>query len=319
MEDEHLGKYKVEQGMVEWFVRWAYAWGVDAEAERAPTGVRKDQEEWGEGALWCGIIDKRVESIQKWREECKEVRARRKRKWDDRERKEEAEDSPPTPLDGSSSNPSTLSELFTGLNTSSDDFSTALRPTSSPLKNCSFTTSTAPLPSTSTSLPPRPHNPSFSPLIRLYLFADRNDIPILRSHIRAKVLWISQQVNGVPNPGDVWLIWANTMPFSRVSSPKGGIEGGSENERRERMRQLILDLYRGNKTGRLVRGEFAACEAEEGSNERVMEGFWRELVMEMMEERDKKTTGDGKPEDGDIVIGKGNRAVRRPKGFYDEP
>ncbi|KAL9622795.1 MAG: hypothetical protein Q9160_002914 [Pyrenula sp. 1 TL-2023] len=326
LEDESMEKEVGKAVMVEWFVRWAYAWGVDAGSERAATGLRKPEEEWGDEALWYERVDERVEDMKKWRKECRAVRLRHKNRERNGEVGEEGAEegsSHSPPANASSLNASSLSashdsHLFTGLNTSSDQTVPLINPRW--LANSSLVSPDTPVLSASVALPQRPASPLFTPLLYLYLFADRNEIPILRSRIRTKILWIFQESNSVPHLVDVWLVWANTLPFSRVGGGGGAVGTGGGKVRRERMRQLILDIYRGGKTNGLVKGEAGGLEFEEGGkDERVMEGFWRELVGEMMEERDKKTVGDGGAEDGEIVIGKGKRAVRRPRGFYDEP
>lgn len=83
----------------------------------------------------------------------------------------------------------------------------------------------------------RPHPPAFGPLIRFYVLAERYQIGLgLRDLLCDVVAEMAREGNCVPNAQDTARLWRNTM----------GNNG---------MRRLVVDLYVGMKTEKLLRRE----------------------------------------------------------------
>ncbi|KAF7513169.1 hypothetical protein GJ744_010565 [Endocarpon pusillum] len=108
-------------------------------------------------------------------------------------------------------------------------------------------------------LPSRPPPPAFGPLVRLYVFADKYQVGLgLKDLICDVVREVAAGCNAVPGRGDVEMLWEG--------SPEGKVLGG--------LRRLVVDMYVGMKTERLLKGE------GEGEGEGVgwNEGFLRDLI-----------------------------------------
>lgn len=283
------------------FIRWVYAWGVDGRASEGDEEGRR-----GDIGLWdWEKIDGRVkatrkwkaecrEATKKWRKECEKIRSRRQRM-----ERRATEKRAAALSSGSSPSPAAETENDNNADNSEND--------ENELMNRAAETEPEP----ELQLPRRPTPPTFTPLLRLYLFADKYDIPPLRNALCRRIVDVAVQANCVPEGEEVGLLWRGTMPR--------GLGG----ERRNPMRQAILDLWRGLNTRRMVEryeeeedgdGE---GEGEGKEGEEVMEGFWRELVGELLgAERNGKEKGgmEEGDEKGMMVLGR----VKRPWGFYDE-
>lgn len=108
-------------------------------------------------------------------------------------------------------------------------------------------------------LPSRPPPPAFGPLIRLYLFADKYQVGLgLKDLICDVVREVAEGCNAVPGRGDVEMLWEGL--------PEGNVLSG--------LKRLVVDMYVGMKTDRLLRGEGE----EAGGGGGWDEGFLRDLI-----------------------------------------
>ena len=124
----------------------------------------------------------------------------------------------------------------------------------------------------------RPRPPGFGPLIRLYVLADKYGIARLRDEICDRVREVAVEGNCVPGREDLWVLCE-------------GVIGG-------KLRELVLDLYMGMKTGGLIRGETGYGNGDSGGDGEVdwHEGFLRELVVKVLNENQNPNGLDSRGE-----------------------
>lgn len=139
---------------------------------------------------------------------------------------------------------------------------------------------------------PKPGPPGFGPLIRLYVFADKYGVELgLRDLICDVVREVAEEANAVPNHQDVELLWENTLPHRPRGGHPHGLQVGG-------LRRLVLDLYAGMKTDKLLAHE-------DGWHV----GFLRDLVAwirgEWKEGRRRETDGqmEIRPGSGSVKVG----------------
>ena len=117
--------------------------------------------------------------------------------------------------------------------------------------------------------------PAFGPLIRLYFLSDRlciPDSPGMRDQIIDRILQVSVQANAFPGAHDIKKLWEDTRAEENFLKNKNGtINMGG---RRNRLRQLCLDLFREMKAwqvfskGLLDSGDIAVVdEIDDGEGE----------------------------------------------------
>ena len=140
---------------------------------------------------------------------------------------------------------------------------------------------------------PKPTPPTFGPLIRLWLLAERLDVRGgLRDEIVERVMEVARVGNCVPGRDDVWLLW----------------EGMDESEHlRGKMRELVIDLYIGMRCWGLFEGE-KDC----GSGQLLWHGgFLQSLVRRLMWEVHGDWKGLQKGEEEGVVEHLTERTVER--------
>ena len=155
---------------------------------------------------------------------------------------------------------------------------------------------------------PRPTTPTFGPLVRLWLFAERYDVRGgLKDEICDRILEVSRFGNAVPGKEDVEMLWDGTFVID--GKAKMGL------------RALVLDLYVGMRC-------FGHFDGEEGQWHK---GFLIDLVRKLMSEihgewdaKNGSVASTAKKEDGDgceakideeiIMVGR----LRRKRCEYHE-
>jgi hypothetical protein len=96
------------------------------------------------------------------------------------------------------------------------------------------------VPGSAMSAPVRPPPPSFGPLVRLYILADKYDLPhALKLDICRRVEEVGRLGRCIPATWDVWNLWENV-----IEAPYGEDTAVEHALQQDNLKETILDMYR---------------------------------------------------------------------------